>query len=146
MQQDDFEGIFAAMDGLPITVRLLDPPLHEFLPHGEKALRELAAEMGIAAEEVAARAEALRESEPDARPPRLPAGADRAGDLRHAGRGHRPRRRRAQEGGRRRAAGDHGAAGRLGGGDGAVCAQRIAEVVARVEKEEGVELAARSAP
>ena len=64
MQQKDFEGIFAALPGLPITVRLLDPPLHEFLPHGEKALRQLAGQMGIDASEVEARAEALAESNP----------------------------------------------------------------------------------
>jgi pyruvate,orthophosphate dikinase len=64
MQQKDFEGIFAALAGLPITVRLLDPPLHEFLPHGDKALRRLAAQMGIDPAEVEARAEALAESNP----------------------------------------------------------------------------------
>jgi pyruvate,orthophosphate dikinase len=64
MQQKDFEGIFAALSGLPITVRLLDPPLHEFLPHGEKALRQLAEQMGVDAEQVAARAAALAESNP----------------------------------------------------------------------------------
>ncbi|MEM7050049.1 MAG: pyruvate, phosphate dikinase [Acidobacteriota bacterium] len=64
VQQGDFEGIFEAMDGLPVTVRLLDPPLHEFLPHGDKALAELAAEMGISASEVAEKAESLRELNP----------------------------------------------------------------------------------
>ena len=64
MQQGDFEGIFAAMNGLPVTVRLLDPPLHEFLPHGEKALGELAAEMGTDAKTVAETAEALAEFNP----------------------------------------------------------------------------------
>ncbi len=64
LQQDDFEGIFAAMDGLPVTVRLLDPPLHEFLPHGERALAGLAADMGIPAGEVAERAAALQEQNP----------------------------------------------------------------------------------
>jgi pyruvate, orthophosphate dikinase len=64
MQQKDFEGIFAALPGLPITVRLLDPPLHEFLPHGEKALRRLAGQMGIDPAEVEARAEVLKESNP----------------------------------------------------------------------------------
>src|SRR5262249_28290886 len=52
MQQKDFEGIFAALSGLPVTIRLLDPPLHEFLPHGEAALAHLAHEMGIAPDEV----------------------------------------------------------------------------------------------
>ena len=64
MQQQDFEGIFAALAGLPVTVRLLDPPLHEFLPHGDKALRELAEQMGIDASDVAARAHALAEANP----------------------------------------------------------------------------------
>jgi pyruvate,orthophosphate dikinase len=64
MQKKDFEGIFAALPGLPITVRLLDPPLHEFLPHGEKALRQLAGKMGIDPAEVEARADALAESNP----------------------------------------------------------------------------------
>jgi pyruvate,orthophosphate dikinase len=64
MQQKDFEGIFEALEGLPITIRLLDPPLHEFLPHGEKALRELAEQMGVEASEVQARAESLAEANP----------------------------------------------------------------------------------
>jgi pyruvate,orthophosphate dikinase len=64
MQQKDFEGIFAALAGLPITVRLLDPPLHEFLPHGEKALRQLAGQMGVDPDVVQARAEALAEANP----------------------------------------------------------------------------------
>jgi pyruvate,orthophosphate dikinase len=64
MQQKDFEGIFAALVGLPITVRLLDPPLHEFLPHGQKALHNLARQMGVDPAEVEARAAALAESNP----------------------------------------------------------------------------------
>jgi pyruvate,orthophosphate dikinase len=64
MQQKDFEGIFAALVGLPITVRLLDPPLHEFLPQGEKALQQLAEQMGVDAHVVEARAEALAETNP----------------------------------------------------------------------------------
>jgi pyruvate, orthophosphate dikinase len=64
MQQKDFEGIFAALSGLPVTVRLLDPPLHEFLPHGDKALAGLAAQMGVPAKQVAARAAALAEANP----------------------------------------------------------------------------------
>jgi pyruvate,orthophosphate dikinase len=64
MQQQDFEGIFAALVGLPITIRLLDPPLHEFLPHDDKALRGLAKQMGIDAAAVKARVEALAEANP----------------------------------------------------------------------------------
>ncbi len=64
VQQGDFEGIFEAMDGLPVTVRLLDPPLHEFLPHGEKALAEMAVEMGTEPAEVATVADSLAEFNP----------------------------------------------------------------------------------
>ena len=47
MQREDFEGLFRAMDGLPVTIRLLDPPLHEFLPHTDEEIAELAKEMGM---------------------------------------------------------------------------------------------------
>ncbi len=64
LQQADFEGIFEAMDGLPVTVRLLDPPLHEFLPKGDKALAELARDMGVEPSRVAEKAAALAEVNP----------------------------------------------------------------------------------
>ncbi len=64
MQQGDFEGIYAALAGRPITIRLLDPPLHEFLPKEERALRVLAEQMGIDPAAVKARAEALAEANP----------------------------------------------------------------------------------
>ena len=49
LQQDDFEGIFKAMDGYPVTIRLLDPPLHEFLPTADQQteIAELAGELGV---------------------------------------------------------------------------------------------------
>ncbi len=64
MQRSDFEGIFDAMDGLPVTVRLLDPPLHEFLPHEEDAQQELANELGIALDKLQQRIESLSEMNP----------------------------------------------------------------------------------
>ncbi len=64
LQREDFEGIFEAMDGKPVTIRTLDPPLHEFLPHEEKAQRELAAQMGISFEKVHQRVEELHEFNP----------------------------------------------------------------------------------
>jgi pyruvate,orthophosphate dikinase len=64
MQQGDFEGILEAMAGLPVTIRLLDPPLHEFLPHEEKAREQVAAQMGISAARVREKTEALAESNP----------------------------------------------------------------------------------
>lgn len=63
-QRDDFEGIFTAMDGLPVTIRLLDPPLHEFVPHDEKGQQELASEVGVSADEIKARVESLHEFNP----------------------------------------------------------------------------------
>ncbi len=64
IQRKDFEGIFEVMDGLPVTVRLLDPPLHEFLPHGADDTRHLAGQLGMPAEELARMIESLRESNP----------------------------------------------------------------------------------
>ncbi len=52
MQRGDFEGIFKAMGGRPVTIRLLDPPLHEFLPHTDEEIRELAGEIGKSFEEL----------------------------------------------------------------------------------------------
>jgi len=64
MQREDFEGIFEAMNGLPVTVRLLDPPLHEFLPHEEDAIKELADDLGISFEKLSERIESLAEMNP----------------------------------------------------------------------------------
>ncbi len=64
LQREDFEGIFKAMDGRPVTIRTIDPPLHEFLPHDEAGQAELAKEMGISAEAVKERVEALHEFNP----------------------------------------------------------------------------------
>ncbi|MCL2064941.1 MAG: pyruvate, phosphate dikinase [Candidatus Cloacimonetes bacterium] len=63
-QREDFEGIFEAMNGLPVTVRLLDPPLHEFVPHEEKQQKEIADELGISLEKVKQRVSALHEFNP----------------------------------------------------------------------------------
>lgn len=64
MQRSDFEGIFEAMDGLGVTVRLLDPPLHEFVPHQTATQKELAEEMGLTLEEVKAKVDSLEEFNP----------------------------------------------------------------------------------
>ncbi len=63
-QQKDFEGIFKAMDGLPVTVRLLDPPLHEFVPHTAADQKEMAQRLGIPAKKVADRVKQLSEFNP----------------------------------------------------------------------------------
>jgi pyruvate,orthophosphate dikinase len=63
-QRDDFIGIFTAMKGLPVTIRLLDPPLHEFVPHDEKGQKEMAAEMGLKPAEIKARVDSLHEFNP----------------------------------------------------------------------------------
>ena len=64
LQRTDFEGIFEAMDGRPVTIRTIDPPLHEFVPHEEAAQRELAAQIGISYEKVHHRVESLHEFNP----------------------------------------------------------------------------------
>jgi len=64
LQRKDFIGIFKAMSGLPVTIRLLDPPLHEFLPHDAKSQAEMAKELGITAAEVKTRVSQLHEMNP----------------------------------------------------------------------------------
>jgi pyruvate,orthophosphate dikinase len=64
LQQGDFEGIFTAMDGFPVTIRTLDPPLHEFLPHGAEEIAALARKLGIEAAALRAKVEELREANP----------------------------------------------------------------------------------
>ena len=64
IQRGDFEGLFMEMDGLPVTIRLLDPPLHEFLPHDEPNQRAMAAEMGVSYEEIKHRVDDLHEANP----------------------------------------------------------------------------------
>jgi pyruvate,orthophosphate dikinase len=64
VQRKDFIGIFKAMAGLPVTIRLLDPPLHEFLPHDAKSQAEMAKELGITAAEVKTRVSQLHEMNP----------------------------------------------------------------------------------
>jgi len=63
-QRDDFYGIFKAMHDLPVTIRTLDPPLHEFLPHDDENQQVMADEMGITLEEVKAKVESLNEFNP----------------------------------------------------------------------------------
>ena len=64
MQRGDFYGIFKEMKGLPVTIRLLDPPLHEFLPHSDKDVQELAKEMEVSLETLQRRKDTLHEFNP----------------------------------------------------------------------------------
>ena len=63
-QRRDFVGIFKAMDGFPVTIRLIDPPLHEFVPHERKKQEELAKDLGLSVDTVAQRVEQLHEANP----------------------------------------------------------------------------------
>jgi pyruvate,orthophosphate dikinase len=63
-QRQDFEGLFKAMNGLPVTIRTLDPPLHEFLPHDAKGQQEVAKKLGVDADVIADRVKALHEFNP----------------------------------------------------------------------------------
>jgi len=64
MQREDFYGILKAMEGFGVTIRLLDPPLHEFVPHEEENQKEMADELGISVEEVKAKVDSLHEFNP----------------------------------------------------------------------------------
>ena len=113
LQRDDFDGIFRAMDGLPVTIRTLDPPLHEFLPHDDA---EPAGARRRARHPGRARARARRGAarvQPDARLPRLPPRHHLSRDHRDAGARHlRGRRARCSEEGIEGPARDHDPAGR----------------------------------
>ncbi|MDP4274863.1 MAG: putative PEP-binding protein, partial [Bacteroidota bacterium] len=64
IQRGDFEGIFEAMEGLPVIIRLLDPPLHEFVPHEDANQKEMADEMGISVESIKQKVNSLAEFNP----------------------------------------------------------------------------------
>ena len=64
LQRKDFEGIFKAMDGLPVTIRTLDPPLHEFLPHDEVETRKLARKLKTKPQHLWERVQSLHEANP----------------------------------------------------------------------------------
>ena len=64
LQRDDFAGIFRAMDGLPVTIRLLDPPLHEFLPQDKAAQAKVAKDLGVDPETIRRKVESLHEFNP----------------------------------------------------------------------------------
>ena len=64
IQRKDFEGLYEAMQGHPVTIRFLDPPLHEFLPHKDEEIKELAKEMGLTFEELKSTVEDLHEFNP----------------------------------------------------------------------------------
>ncbi|GHU04557.1 pyruvate, phosphate dikinase [Spirochaetia bacterium] len=64
LQQKDFFGIFKAMEGRPVTIRLLDPPLHEFVPHTEEEIAELASHLGVSSETLLPKIEARYEANP----------------------------------------------------------------------------------
>ncbi len=124
MQRADFEKLFEIMDGLPVTIRLLDPPLHEFLPHEEREIAAIAAELGIPPEKLKARISGAVRVQSDAGLPRLPPRRPLSRDPRDAGarrlRGRASRRQDRQEAGQAR---DHGAARRLSGASSISCAR-----------------------
>jgi pyruvate,orthophosphate dikinase len=64
MQREDFRGIFEVMKELPVTIRTLDPPLHEFLPHSDREIEDLAKKINVPAEKLKARVASLHESNP----------------------------------------------------------------------------------
>ena len=85
MQRGDFAELFTIMSGLPVTIRLLDPPLHEFLPHTDEEIAEVAAAMGADADKLQRARRRAPRVQPDARLPRLPPRDHLPGDCRNAG-------------------------------------------------------------
>ena len=85
MQRGDFTQLFEIMKGLPVTIRLLDPPLHEFLPHTEEEIREVAEAMNTEPRKLKERADRTSRVQPDARIPRVPSRDRLSGDRRNAG-------------------------------------------------------------
>ena len=88
IQRGDFEGLFKAMNGFPVTVRLLDPPLHEFVPHDEKGQKEMAREMDVPLQKIVAKVGVAGRVQPHAGTPRLPPGQHLPRDHRDAGTRH----------------------------------------------------------
>ena len=87
MQRNDFIGLFRAMDGYPVIIRTLDPPLHEFLPHTDQEIEELARADGGSLQQTQRTGREPQGSQPHARPPRLPPGHQPSGNHRDAGPG-----------------------------------------------------------
>ena len=107
MQRADFAGIFRAMGERPVTVRTLDPPLHEFLPHTEAEQREVADGDGRLPRGRRGEGRRPARAEPDAGPARLPPGHHLSRDHAHAGAGHHRGGLRREGRGPRRAPRDH---------------------------------------
>ena len=96
-QRDDFIGIFEAMDGRPVTIRLIDPPLHEFVPKTREQARRVVAGDGHSDGDDPPAGGAIARGEPDARAPRLPAVHHVPGNPGHAGAGDHRGRGRSEE-------------------------------------------------
>ncbi len=111
IQRGDFEGLFKAMKGYPVTVRLLDPPLHEFVPHFEKEQRELAKDMNVPYEKIAAKVELLAEVNPMLGHRGCRLGNTYPEITEMQTRGHHRGGYERKENGDSRTRGDHGAAG-----------------------------------
>ncbi len=98
MQRNDFIGIFRAMDGYPVIIRTLDPPLHEFLPHTDEEIGNWPGEMGVSFEKLKERAESLKEANPMLGHRGCRLGHQPSGDHRDAGPGDLRGRLRSRQG------------------------------------------------
>ena len=110
IQRGDFEGLFKAMNGFPVTVRLLDPPLHEFVPHDEKGQQEMAKEMNVPLQKNRRQSRVAGRVQPDAGTPRLPSGQHLPRNHRDAGARHHRGRHERQGAGHSGTRRDHGSA------------------------------------
>ena len=97
-QQGDFEGLYTAMEGRPVIIRFLDPPLHEFLPTKEADIKEIAGELNITVEHLKERHCKPARVQPDDGSPRLPSVRHLSGNCRNADHGRHQRRHQRQQG------------------------------------------------
>ena len=130
MQRADFEALFEIMAGLPVTIRLLDPPLHEFLPHEEKEAAAVAKELGVPLEKLQGARRRAARVQPDAGLPRLPARHPLSRDHRDAGARH-------LRGGRQRGQEDRQAGGAGGDDPARSPTAREFDIAARRDRQDG---------
>ena len=98
LQRGDFEKLYEAMEGNPVTIRFLDPPLHEFVPTEEADIRRLADAKGKSVEQIKAMIDSLHEINPDAGTQRMPSCSHLSGNCKDADESSDPRSNQREEG------------------------------------------------
>ena len=141
MQRQDFIELFEIMAGLPVTIRLLDPPLHEFLPQTDAEIDEVADRSTPMPEDLRTRVAELQEFNPMLGHRGVRLGRFLSRNRRDAGPRHFRGRDRGRQTNRQAAdSGNHGAAGRARKPNSTLCSERIVAVAEAVQKESGLQI------